>query len=302
MSDRVVWIRIAKSAGFCFGVKRAIDIALQAAEENENVFMLGDIVHNEFVVEQIRQAGIRIVEDIDEIGDGVLLLRAHGTVPEIYRKAEERGLRIVDATCPMVIEIHRIVRKLADEGYTIVIIGDRNHDEVRGIAAQVSHALVISTEEDLREWRRAYRKIGVVVQSTQNIEKVQQILNRLIPFCRELRFMNTICKPTTDHQNEIRQMPRENDVMIIVGSFTSANTRRLTELSAAINPRTYQVPSAAELRADWFEGCATIGISAGASTPDELIRDVVHTICHLVAGAEVEAAPEKPAGNEPDRK
>jgi len=278
-------IRIARSAGFCFGVKRAIDIALQAAQEQENVYMLGDIVHNEFVVEQIRQAGIRIISDIDEIQDGILLLRAHGTVPDIYKRAEKRGLRIVDATCPMVLEIHHIVRKLSAENYQIVIIGDQNHDEVKGIAAQVQEAVVISHAEDMDGWNKRYNRIGVVVQSTQNIENVQQILVRLLSFCRELRFINTICKPTTDHQNEIRCMPRENDLVIIVGSYTSANTRRLTELSSVINPRTFQVQSAVDLRKEWFEGSESVGISAGASTPDTIIQEVVDKICSMVPGA-----------------
>jgi len=241
-------IRVAKSAGFCFGVRRAIDIALEAARREENVYMLGDIVHNEFVVAQIERAGIRTVQNIEDLDEGVLLLRAHGTIPEIYQEAERRRLRLVDATCPMVLDIHRIARQLEEEGYQVVIIGDQNHDEVKGIAAQVREALVVSTPLDLDQWSRRYSRVGVVVQSTQNVENVQRILARLVSFCRELRFINTICKPTTDHQNEIRSMPAENDCMIIAGSFTSANTRRLTELSAAINPRTYQVQSAADLR------------------------------------------------------
>ncbi len=274
-------IRIAKSAGFCFGVKRAIDIALEAAREEKNVAMLGDIVHNEFVVEQIKQAGIRVVNGIDDITEGILVLRAHGTVPDIYHEASQKGLKVVDATCPMVLEIHKIARKLEAEGYQVVIIGDQNHDEVKGIAAQVRNARVVSRPDDLSDWQRRVNRVGVVVQSTQNIENVQAILNRLVLLCREVRFINTICKPTADHQNEIRRMPRLNDVMIIVGSYTSANTRRLTELSKVINPRTYQVQDATELRPEWFTGAESVGISAGASTPDVIIGDVVEAIRRL---------------------
>lgn len=281
-------IRIAKSAGFCFGVKRAIDIALEAAREEKNVAMLGDIVHNEFVVEQIKQAGIRVVNGIDDITEGILVLRAHGTVPDIYREASQKGLKVVDATCPMVLEIHKIARKLEAEGYQVVIIGDQNHDEVKGIAAQVRNARVVSRPDDLADWQRRANRVGVVVQSTQNIENVQAILNRLVLMCREVRFINTICKPTADHQNEIRQMPRLNDVMIIVGSYTSANTRRLTELSKVINPRTYQVQDAAELRPEWFAGADSVGISAGASTPDVIIGDVVDAIRRLYPESSVE--------------
>ena len=296
-------IRIARSAGFCFGVRRAIEIAREAARDQSDVFMLGDIVHNEFVVEQIKQAGIRVVDRIDDIHQGVLLLRAHGTVPEIYRQAESRGLQVVDATCPMVLEIHRIVRSLDSEGYQVVIIGDHNHDEVRGIAGQVRNAVVVSNPDDVAGWKHRFRRLGVVVQSTQSMENVLRLLPVLAGHCRELRFINTICKPTIDHQNEICQLPQHNEVMIIVGSYTSANTRRLTELSSAINARTFQVQSAAELRPEWFAGVETVGISAGASTPDVIIQEVVDAICRLRPDAEIEnegreAAPpdENPAG------
>lgn len=281
-------IRVARSAGFCFGVRRAIDIALEAAGKQADVYMLGDIVHNEYVVDQIKKAGIRVVESIDDIDQGVLLLRAHGTVPDMYAEAERRGLRVVDATCPMVLEIHRIVRTLAEEGYQVVIIGDQNHDEVRGIAGQVENALVVSSPADFEAWQRRFPRLGVVVQSTQSMENVQRILPLLVSYCRELRFINTICKPTTDHQSEICLMPQDNDLMIIVGSYTSANTRRLTELSSTINSNTRQVQSAADLRPEWFEGIGTVGISAGASTPDALIQEVIATIRRIRADAEVE--------------
>lgn len=271
-------IQVAQSAGFCFGVRRAIDIALQAARTEQDVYMLGEIVHNESVVDQIQRAGIRVVDRIDDIPAGVLLFRAHGSTPETYAEAEARGLKIVDATCPMVLEIHRIVRKLEEEGYEVVIIGDQNHDEVRGIAAQVSRPLVVSGPADVpgEGWRS--NRLGVVVQSTQNLENVQAIISRLVPACRELRFIDTICKPTTDHQNEIRRMPLENDAVVVVGSFTSANTRRLAELSVAANPRTHHVQTASELEAAWFEGIGSVGVTAGASTPDVLIRDVLDRI------------------------
>lgn len=280
-----VIIRLARSAGFCFGVRRAIDIALKAAASGKSVYMLGDIVHNESVVAQIQRAGIRTVEDIGEIGSGTLLLRAHGTIPEIYRLAAGKGLEVVDATCPMVLEIHRLARELEAGGYRIIIVGDQNHDEVRGIAAQVHEARVVSRPGDLDSWPRVPPRVGVVVQSTQNIENVQAIMSCLVGRCREIRFINTICNPTTHHQNEIRRMPRENDVMIIVGSYTSANTRRLTELSLAINPRTYQVQSASELRPEWFGQVQSVGISAGASTPDEVIDEVIGAIMEIRPGS-----------------
>ena len=272
-------IRLATSAGFCFGVRRAIGIALEAVKGPGPVYMLGNIVHNEYVVEQILATGIRVVEDYEAIPAGsTLLLRAHGTAHDILRQAAERGLNIVDATCPMVLEIHRIARLLEEQGYEVVIIGDQNHDEVKGIAAQVQQARVISRPEDVDGREGMGKRLGVVVQSTQNRENVQAIIGRLVGVCREIRFIDTICKPTTDHQNEIRRMPRENTVMIVVGSFSSANTRRLTELSAAVNPRTHQVQTADDIHAEWFADAASVGVTAGASTPDVLIHEVLERI------------------------
>jgi 4-hydroxy-3-methylbut-2-enyl diphosphate reductase len=198
-------------------------------------------------------------------------------VPDIYERAESRGLKLVDATCPMVFEIHDEVKALADDGYTIVVIGDHGHDEVVGITGQVEGAIVVANPDEARLMPRK-RKIGVVTQSTQNIDNVRACVAELCLKSREVRFVNTICAPTKNHQDEIRTMPYENDVMVIIGSETSANTRRLTEIAREINPRTHQVAAAADLRPEWFRGAKTVGVSAGASTPDWVIDEVVRVL------------------------
>ncbi|MBI4531807.1 MAG: 4-hydroxy-3-methylbut-2-enyl diphosphate reductase [Candidatus Latescibacteria bacterium] len=271
-------INLAKSAGFCFGVERAIEIALDSTEHYDNVWMLGDIVHNEHVVNQIGEAGIHVTKKLPDIPDGTLLLRAHGTVPEIYQKAREQGLNIVDATCPLVLDIHDTAKELEAEGYQLVIIGDHGHDEVVGIAGQVSHEAIVVASPDEAQNLKRLKKAGVVVQSTQDIDNVRAIIAELILKCREMKFINTICGPTTRHQNEIRKMPHVNDVMIIVGSRTSANTLRLTQISTALNPHTYQVQSADDVDPSWFNDAETVGVSAGASTPDWVIDEVVKRI------------------------
>lgn len=278
-----VKINLAKTAGFCFGVRRAIKMALKTSQNHSDVQMLGDIVHNEHVVKEINEAGIRVADSMESIEGGTLLLRAHGAVPQVYEKATERSLNVVDATCPLVTEIHEAARDLEKEGYKLVIIGDHNHDEVIGIAGQVREAVVFAHPEEVIRFKGRFRKVGVVVQSTQDIENVRKILYELVLKCQEMKFINTICKPTTDHQEEIRIMPLENDVMIIVGSFTSANTKRLTEISTELNARTYQVQSAGDIRGEWFEGVQSVGVSAGASTPDRIIDQVVARISELTA-------------------
>ena len=273
-------IHLAKSAGFCSGVKRAVRLALETAKnEHVPVYMLGDIVHNEHVVQELDQAGIQVVNSLDLLDSGgVLLIRAHGTVPEIYETARKKGLRIVDATCPLVLEIHKFARQLQEEGYTVVVIGDHGHDEVVGIAGELKSTIVIDSPEEAQQAFERYSRLGIVVQSTQNIENVQKILAILAPKCRELKFFNTICAPTTRHQQDIRILPKENDVMIIIGSFTSANTCRLTTIAKSLNPRTYQVESAEDVKSEWFAGANSVGVSAGASTPDNIIQQVIERI------------------------
>lgn len=277
-------INLARSAGFCFGVRDAVDMALDTAfnSSEKDVYMLGDIVHNASVVEMIDKAGVKVIKDLSEVEGGTLLLRAHGTKPEVYDEAKRRGFKIVDATCPMVLEIHEIVKDLEREGYRIIVIGDHGHDEVVGICGQVKYPVVVSNPEEAKKIGRI-RKIGVVVQSTQNIDNVSQIIPHLAVKCREMKFVNTICGPTIAHQNEIRKMPLQNDVMIIVGSFTSANTCRLTQISKELNPKTYQVETAQDVNAEWFENSVSVGISAGASTPDWIIDEVVAKVADLTA-------------------
>lgn len=258
------------------GVKRAVQVALKAAEtEAGPVYMLGDIVHNEHVIRELNEAGLHVVDSVDQIASGTLLIRAHGAIPSVYETAQRKGLKIIDATCPLVLEIHKIVRQLQDEGYTIVIIGDHDHEEVIGIAGQVTAARVLAAPEEALTYESNGQRLGVVVQSTQNIENVQKIMAILAGKCRELRFFNTICYTTTNHQRDIRTLPKENDVMVIIGSRTSANTCRLTEIATALNPRTYQVESAEDLRAEWFAGADSVGVSAGASTPEVIMQQVI---------------------------
>jgi len=174
-------INVAKNSGFCFGVRMAVDKALEEAKKSDNVVMLGDIVHNEYVIEKISNVGVKVVETLSAENPGTLLLRAHGTVPEVYTEAREKGYKIVDATCPLVLEIHEYARGLEKDGYQVVIIGDHDHDEVKGIAGQVKNPIIISNPDEVEEKIPIRsKKIGVVVQSTQNIENAQKIVEKLI--------------------------------------------------------------------------------------------------------------------------
>jgi 4-hydroxy-3-methylbut-2-enyl diphosphate reductase len=279
-------INLAKSAGFCFGVKKAITLALETAKTKAPVFMLGDIVHNEEVVQQIQETGIKKISRLTSGKGKTLLIRAHGCSRHTLEQALKLGYKIIDATCPMVKEIHQIARKLEDSGYQIIIIGDKQHDEVQGIVGQLrSKAIVIDKLQNMPLARiKKIKNAGIVVQSTQNLNNVLAILKLLRKYIPKIDFYNTICNPTRIKQNEVKAMPRKNSVMIIIGSKTSANTKRIYEISKSLNPNSYWVRSAAEIKKTWLNYAKNVGITAGASTPESSIEKVIakiKTICAL---------------------
>ena len=271
-------ITIAKDAGYCFGVRDAVNIAYDSAEKHGDVYMLGSIVHNEKVVNDLKNAGTKIVRSLDDVPkESPILFRAHGTVPKLWDEAKEKKMNIIDATCPLVYEIHQEVKKLAKDDRKIIVIGDHGHDEVIAISNQVENAIVISSPKEALKLKKM-KKVGVVSQSTQDIGNVQDIINILMTKVFDLHFINTICFPTKRNHEQIKDMAKINDIMIIIGSFTSANSNRLTQLSSAINLQSFQVTDSKDLKPKWFKNIDNIGISAGASTPDYLIKDVKDTI------------------------
>ena len=271
-------ILLAKDAGYCFGVRDAVSLAYETAEKEGEVFMLGDIVHNENVVEELEEAGVKVVNSLDKVPDNKpILFRAHGTVPDVWKESKMREMEVVDATCPLVTEIHEEVKKLYSENRKIIIIGDHGHDEVNGIKDQVENAIVVANPEEAIQLRKI-NKGGVVSQSTQMIENVQEIINILMTKVFDLRFVNTICFPTRRNHEQIKNLSEICDIMIVIGSFTSANSKRLTELAKMRNERTFQVTSAEDLEIDWFQNSDTVGVSAGASTPDNIINQVLDKI------------------------
>ncbi len=283
-TSKKVTIRLAKSAGFCFGVRRAIEIAQKVARSKYNIEMLHDIVHNEEVIKEIKKAGIKKVKRLRQGKDKALLIQAHGMPKNIVEKAKRMGYKIIDATCPMVYEIHKIARTMEEEGRKIIIIGDKNHIEVKGIAGNLeSRPLIIETIADINfKTVRKIRKGAVVVQSTQNVQKTEEILAVLKKLIEDLKVFNTICGITRKKQKEIQTLPLKNDVMVIIGSKKSANTRRLFEISQSLNRKTYWVESEKEINKRWFDNTRTIGVTAGASTPDYIIERVIKRINELV--------------------
>ena len=269
---------IAKDAGYCFGVRDAVHLAYETANQDGDLYMLGHIVHNENVVKDLDDAGAKVVRKLNDVPDGKpIMFRAHGTATTVWGDAQKKDMNIIDATCPLVKEIHDEVIKLEKEGRQIIIIGDHGHDEVIGIASQVKEPIIVSTPDEANQLRKM-KKVGIVSQSTQTIENVQDIINILMTKVFDLRFVNTICFPTKRNQQQLKDLSEKCDAIVVIGSFTSANSKRLTQLAEERNDRSYQVTCADDLNPEWFNDSDVVGITAGASTPDNIIEDVTAKI------------------------
>ncbi|MDD3095623.1 MAG: 4-hydroxy-3-methylbut-2-enyl diphosphate reductase [Candidatus Neomarinimicrobiota bacterium] len=274
-------IRLAEHCGFCFGVKRAVTLASDALEKYGRVAVMGDLVHNKKVMEKLRKRGLVYVRDLEEAAGMPLLLQAHGTAPLLIEKARKMGLKVIDATCPLVSEIHRSALELESEGRQVIVIGDRDHDEVRGIVSRLHDACVISHAPDIGEHCDIKPKCGVVIQSTQQFENVREILPILLTKSHDCRIINTICEPTRRNQKEVRELAKSNDCVLVIGDAASANSTRLFTLLQSMNPNSYRISGVEEIDSNWFRGCKTLGITAGASTPDELIDEVLQYVKSL---------------------
>jgi len=270
-------VELSKSAGFCIGVRRAIDTVMKEASKSTVLYMLGDIVHNEIVIEQIREKGVKKIKRLGKGAGKTLLVRAHGATLATYKKAENAGYKIIDATCPMVKEIHKLAQKEEKNGRTIIILGDKNHEEVLGIKGSLSSkAVIIDPKEPLPFKKLAkIQKASIVIQSTQNLENMIKIGNKLSKVIKDLRFHDTICIPTKKRQKEARSLPVKHDAILVIGSRSSANTKRLYEISKGLNKSTYWISSLKEIKRSWFKDVKSTGVLAGASTPDTLIQEIV---------------------------
>ena len=277
-------IHVARHAGICYGVERALKLANEAAGQGRPVRTLGPLIHNPQAVEALHARGIELAACLEDADDGTLVIRTHGVDPAIIAAARDKGLDVVDATCPFVSAAHECAAQLAEAGYFVVIVGEPDHPEVEGILAYTgSDAIVVEEVGDVPE-RLPKRKVGVVVQTTQSMSRLTDIVAALLPRVSELRVCNTICSATSKRQASAEELAASVDVMVVVGGHNSGNTTRLAEICRAVNPRTYHVETAEELDSEWFLGATDVGVTAGASTPGEQMRGVIEAIEALGSG------------------
>jgi 4-hydroxy-3-methylbut-2-enyl diphosphate reductase len=273
-----VRVEVARHAGVCYGVERALKMVAEAATAGTPVRTLGPLIHNPQAVESLRARGIEVAACLDEIEGGTVVIRTHGVDPAIIAEAHAKGLDVVDATCPFVSTAHQVAEQLSADGYSVVIVGEADHPEVEGILAHAGgDAIVVEEVEDLPA-RLPSRRLGVVVQTTQSLSRLTAVVDALLPRVSEIKVHNTICSATGQRQHSAEVLARKVDVMIVVGGHNSGNTNRLAEICRAANPCTYHVETAAELERGWFDGADSVGVTAGASTPHEQMQGVIVAI------------------------
>ena len=273
-------IELAESYGFCFGVKRAIKIA----EENKNSATYGPLIHNANEIERLqRDFNVALSEDLSSFKAGeTAVIRTHGIPKQELAVLKERNVNVVDATCPYVTKPQQICEEMSAEGYDIVIFGDEAHPEIKGVKSYAEGNVYVVNSPDEIDTLRLREKVAVVAQTTRKIEDYQQIVARLMPDHKEVRIFNTICNATFDNQDAVRKLAQKADVMIVIGGKNSSNTKQLFAISKTECPDSYHIESKVDLDPAWFAGKQLCGISAGASTPDWIIDEVVGQIDRLV--------------------
>ncbi len=272
-------VKDAKSAGFCIGVKRAIDMVYEEAAKGGKVYTLGPVIHNEQVVSDLESKGVKVVDNIESLDAGqdtTVIIRSHGVPEEIINRLKEKNIRIVDATCPFVSKIHHIVKEKYNEGYHIVVIGNAKHPEVEGVCGWCGNSadVIGSVEEAGKYSNYKDKKLCVVSQTTFNYKKFQDIVDILVKKSYDIVVMNTICNATEERQTEAGTIARQSDAMLVIGGKHSSNTQKLFEICKRVCPDTYFIQTLDDLDLKKLQSFRSVGITAGASTPNNIIKEV----------------------------
>lgn len=279
---------MAQSAGFCYGVKRAVETTKKIKSENtsKKVWVLGELIHNSHVIKELDEMGILTVDELPENESGICIVRSHGMAPQKIDEITKKGFEVVDLTCLDVKKVQQKAIQLAQEDFLVLILGKPEHPEVVAIKANAQlysdrvHVIPdVETLKNLTDKIKEHKRVGVVIQTTQKLEFLQEIISYLIPLSAELKVFNTICKSTSMRQQEARELAKHSDLMVVVGGKNSANTTHLAEILQEIS-KTIHIETSQDLRefSDLIKEAENIGITAGASTPENIIKDVINEI------------------------
>jgi len=263
-------IILSKKMGFCFGVKKSVNLAKNASKKRKNnLYMLGSIINNPQVIEYFIERGVKLAANLDEVPEeSTVITRAHGISPTMLKKAYQKRLSVVDTTCPYVRKVQKIASYLYTQDYFIVVYGDKKHPEVLSLLDTIqNHALVINSIPDVEKITKK-KKIGFISQTTKNIYDFYKLSSALLGKAEELRIFNTICKSTTERQKSVLELAKEVDVLLVIGGKESANTTRLAEIGKNQGVKTYHIETKNQLKSKWFYQEDEVGITSGASTPD----------------------------------
>jgi len=273
-------IILAKDRGFCSGVKRSIRLAEKAlAEIPGPIHILNDIVHNKSVIDSLKQKGFIRVDDANKVKSGTLIISAHGVPHNVIAKAKVRGLDVIDTTCPLVYRIHDTARKFVEEGYEVILYGDPDHDEVKGIRAVAPNNIhVLNSNDDIAKLPQFDKLVAFISQSTRSVDGFEKTAEELRKVYPTLRVENTICRATRLRQESIHKLAQQVDLVIVVGSKTSANSNRLVDAAVSYDVKAYLIDNAGELDLAWLDKIDRLGITSGASTPDYLVEDLIAKI------------------------
>jgi (E)-4-hydroxy-3-methyl-but-2-enyl pyrophosphate reductase len=296
-------IILARHYGFCMGVKRAIQIAEETGAKGDGpVNVFNEIVHNDAVVERMVGRGIGFVTNLEQAPGGTVIVSAHGAPPLLFDEARRRGLRVVDATCPLVIRIHKTIHGLIERGYEIIHFGDRDHDETIGVVGQApsGRVHVVRAAADLQALPRNGRRYALTAQTTAGVKEFEEISRAATSVFPDIEVFNTICNATAQRQAAVLRIAPLVDLMLVVGSASSANSNRLRHISEAACGRAYLIDSADDLDLAWLADAATVGLTAGASTPDFLVEDVITRLVEL-SGGKAQVVRDEPRRRSPSR-
>ncbi len=273
---------VADQAGVCFGVKRALDLVTAEAEKSMKIATLGPLIHNPQVVKSLEEKGVDVINDVDDIGSGGIVMPSHGVPKDIVKYATGKGLHVIDATCPFVANVHKRVEALADEKYVVVVVGDPGHSEVKAIRSAAGEgSFVISSARDACEYDWSGKKVGIVSQTTQTPEQFGEVVGEIAARAKEVVAYNTICYATHDRQTAARELAPKVQAMFVVGGRNSANTNRLAQICEKAGVPTFHIETKDEISSEWVEGLDTVGLTAGASTPGWIIEEVKNRLEEL---------------------
>lgn len=274
-------VKLTNKTGFCFGVRRAVTMAEAALDKKRPICSLGSIIHNRQVVEELSRKGLTVIKDVKALSGKIVVISSHGISPRVARDILDKGVKIVDTTCPFVLNAQKITKRLSEDGYNVIIVGDARHPEVRALVDFApGNAIVVKNKEDVKALKLSHNdRIGIISQTTQSTSNFLDVVREISSYKpKELKVINTICNDAEERQGSARKIAKMVDLMLVVGGKDSANTKRLFEVCREISNNTHLIETERQLKDEWFGSGKVVGITSGASTPDWVIKKIVDKI------------------------